>query len=353
MRTASFPADDAAGPQVDPKIQMECDRVLRSLMLQQQSDFGFMDRVKLSVNECMYHGSFVAEVLWQTEMMVQGGDKIATISAPVWQPLSMWNCYPDPSTSILATGMFYPGSMMIESYMPLHKLKEMKTPGWMRGRFKEIVDDEHEVEGRKTKDYKLVTYYGDLVMERDDGDIFLPNCKAITANGTLVFYQPNELPYPSIIYGGYERQDVRDPYYTSPIIKYSPVQKMGSKLASRFLDAIDLRTEPPLTYDANDPQFAIDGGPVIAPGMKTGSKGGAEVKPIEVGAPSWALKGLELMLQIQQEGQGVSSVRAGAVTSDRATAYGVQSRAGRRGQDGGVHPRPDRQSEDLPVCSTH
>ena len=311
------------GPKVDPHAQMECDRVVRSLMLQQHSDFGFMDRVKLSVNEAMYHGSFVAETLWQTEMMVQGGESVVTIGAPVWQPLSMWNCYPDPSPSILSTGMFYPGSMMIESYMPRHKLKEMTGSGWMRGRFRDITDDEHDVEGRKTKDYKLVTYYGDLAMDRDDGDIFLPNCKAITANGTLVFYQPNELPYPSVIYGGYERQDVRDPYYTSPIIKYSPIQKMSSKLASRFLDAIDLRIEPPLVYDANDPQFAIDGGPVIAPGMKTGSKGGAEVKPIEVGDPSVALKGLELMLKVQQEGQGVSSVRAGAVASDRATAYEV------------------------------
>lgn len=314
--------------EINAKLQMRADRTLRSLMAQQHLDFAFQDRVKLSVLEALFHGSFAAEAVWDSQMMVKEGASIAAVGAPVWVPHSMWNSYPDPSPSIIGANMFYSGSMMFVSYMPKHKLQAMaKGDGWMPARFKDIPDDEHNVEGRKTTDLKIVTYYGDLVMDRNDGDIYLPNYKAMTANGVMVYCSANELPYPSVIYGGYERQDPRNCYYISPVIKLSPTQKLGSKLASRFLDGIDLRTEPPLVYDSNDPQFALNGGPTVAPGDKSGTKGGAEFKTIEVGDPTWALKGLEVMLKFLQEGTGVSSVRSGAVASDRATAYEIAKTA--------------------------
>ncbi len=318
---------EETGPQkVDPTLQKMADNVYRSFISQQHGDFGFQDRFKLSIGEALAHGSFVAEIEWETQMMVDSGSKIKTVGAPVWKPHSMWNCYPDPAPSIVGSNMFYAGSMILVSYMDPQKLKSMSGPGWMPGQYKQLDDKkgEQQVEGRKTKDIKLVKYYGDLTIERGGEDIYLPNSKIIVANDkVVVFFQPNELPYPSVIYGGYHKQDVRDPYYTSPLIKMSPMQKMGSKLASRFLDGIDLMTEKPLEYDANDPQYAMNGGPDIAPGSRSGTKYGGKTNLLEVGEPEYALKGLEWVNQCMQEGLGISAPRSGAPTSDRATAYEV------------------------------
>ena len=73
---------------VDPDVQRATDGSLRAMMAQQHGDFGFKDRVKLSVKESLIHGGFVAEVQWQT-MTRYGKGKKEIISAPVWTPHSV------------------------------------------------------------------------------------------------------------------------------------------------------------------------------------------------------------------------------------------------------------------------
>lgn len=301
-------------------VQEKADGLLRSLMQQQQKDFGFKARVKLSIKEALHHGSFVADIRWE-EQLVNYGSKVRTIGAPVWVPYSMWNSYPDPSPSVIGTNLFYTGSMILVDYMPLWKLKRLKGPGWMRGRFSKIKEETHKDKDNQTEDVKLIRFIGDLSLDRQDGDIYLPNMKCILANGTLIYAEPNDLPYSSVIYSGYERQDVRDPYYTSPIIKQSPMQKFTTVMANKFADGIDLQTEPPLEYDANDPEYVMNGGPAIYPGAKSATKSmGKGFKTLEVGNPEAAIQGLKFGFQQLQEGLGVSSLRQGVASSDRQTA---------------------------------
>lgn len=314
--------------EIDERTQATVDGLLRSLMAQQHIDFGFKARFELSVKEALHHGSFVAEILWDEEMEVADGDKVKKIAAPTWVPHSMWNCYPDPSPRVIGTNMFYTGSMIIKSYMPLYKLKGMNGDGWMPAQYDKIPKSDKRPEKlgeSEQKDVELLTYYGDLVISRKDGDdIYLPNSKAILANGIIVFYKANDLPYPSIIYGGYEKQDVRDPYYTSPIIKQSPIHKLATILANKFVDCISLRGEPPIVYDGNDPYMVQNDGPIIAPGVKTPSKGSNAFQQVEIGDPGPILTGLEMTLRQLQEGTGVSAIRSGVANSDRQTATEVQ-----------------------------
>ncbi len=313
------------GPVSDEETQIKADNLLRALMAQQHDDFGFKRRFELSVKEALHHGSFVAEILWDQEMMVQDGARVKTIKAPIWVPHSMWNCYPDPSPRVIPHNMFYQGTMIIVSYMPLYKLKRMSGPGWMQSQFKKVPKTEHKNKDVETKDVELATWYGDLVVPRSDGeDIYLPNSKAVIANGIIVYWDNNELPYPSVIFGGYEKQDVRDPYYTSPIIKQSPIAKVASILTNKFLDSIALKVEPPIVYDGNDPYFVANDGPVVAPGVKTPTKGSTAYQQVEIGDPSWALEGVQLTLRQLQEGTGVNAVRTGVPNSDRQTATEVQ-----------------------------
>lgn len=320
----TWPLDPQTGrKQIQPGKQKVADGLLRNLMAQQHKDFGFKDRFRLSVKEALHHGSFVAEVRFAREIMVRDGDKVRSLGAPVWVPYSMWNCFPDPSPSVIGAGMFYTGSMIMVEYIPKAKLKELaRQPDWKSDRLKDVPEEENETfEGNRTKDVKLIKYYGDLVIERSGEDIYLPNAKVILANGKLVYYAPNEMPYPSVVFSGYEQQDVRNPYHTSPIIKLSPTQKMATIVANKFLDAIALKVEPPVEYDGNDPDYVMNDGPEIAPGAKTPTKAmGQGFKTLDIGDPRFALQGLELALRQLQEGLGVSSLRSGVQVSDRQTA---------------------------------
>ena len=302
--------------EVPAEQQKLFDGTLRSFMGQQHADFGLKARFELSVKEALHHGSFVAEVLVESRKKVYEGSKVERLKAPVWQPHSMWNCYPDPSAAVVGTDMFYEGSMLITKSMPRHKVEEMAVgEGWMN-----IAEIPKKGKG---DDVELVYYYGDLFIERGDGDIFLPNCKAITANAKIIYYLPNETPFVPIIFAGYERIDIRDPYYTSPIVKLSPTQKLASIMANKFIDGIALKVEPPIVYDGSDAYFVQTDGPQIAPGTKSPTKGMANFKIIDVGDPTWASAGMEAAIRQIQGGTGVDAVRAGAAAADRKTATEV------------------------------
>lgn len=318
--------DEQTGENETPgqESQEFADGALRAFMVQQHLDFGFKARFELSVKEALHHGSFVAECRQEHAMLFHKGTGVTARAAPVWHPHSMWNCYPDPSPSVIGANLFYTGSMLIKEFLPLHRLKLIAQrgteEGWMSAQLGKVPKRKNKNKDVDTEDIELVKYYGDIGIKRDDGDIFLPNSKVIIANGILVFYAPNELPFPPILYNGYERMDVRDPYFTSPLIKLAPMHKMGSELANKFVDAVGLHTEPPIVYDGNDPDFVRNGGPVIAPGWKGATKGLANFKTIEVGDPNFALQGLEMVFDQLRQGTSVDSIRAGASQSADQTA---------------------------------
>ncbi len=315
-----LPIDKKTGERKkDPKLQDRVNGRLRSFMKQQHDDFGFKDRLELSIKEALHHGGFVSEIDWDTQEMVFEAVKVKSKSSPVWKPHSMWNCFPDPSQSVIGTSIFYEGSMFVESYVPRYRAERMVKngeDGWMPSQWKKVSKDVHHgKDGEKIKDVKLTTYWGDVSIDRADESLYFPNHKAVMMNGTIVYMAPNKTPYPPIIYRGYERTDVRDPYYTSPIIKMSPMQKLGTVLANKTMDGIELALEPPIVYDGNDPDFVLNGGPVIAPGAKVSTKGTNAFSQIKIGDPGIAIEGLQLVLNEMKEKLG----RPGKPVGDRAT----------------------------------
>lgn len=308
----------------NPKLQESVNGRVRAFMSQQHEDFGLKDRVELSIKEALHHGGFVAEVDWREQELIYGGTKTKTLGAPVWIPHSMWNCYPDPSTSVIGTNMFYEGSMFVESYMPRHKaerlVKDSREDGWMPSQWKKVSKDTHVVKDQKTKDVKITTFVGDINIERADGDLYYPNHKTIQMNGTIVYMAPSKLPHSPYIYKGYERFDVRDPYYLSPIIKQSPMQKMATMLGNKLMDGVELQVEPPIVYDGNDPDFVINGGPQVVPGSKTSTKGSNAFSQVQIGDLRMGFEFLQLCLNDMKEKLG----RPGKPVGDRATAREVQ-----------------------------
>ena len=295
------------------KVQKKSDAELRSFMYQQHTDFGFRARVELSIKEALHHGSFVAEVKWQENQSYQMGGVFKSAASPVWTPHSMWNCYPE--TLELGVDLLYTGSMIIKSEKSYEWV--LRQPYINLRKFKDMTTD------KKSK-VELKTYFGDLTIERKGEDVFLPNSKFIVANKTVLFAEPmNNL---SIIYGGYDRVDVLEPYYMSPLVKQSPNHKLVTIIANKFLDGVGLKLEPPGTYDGNDATLVKMGGPKIIPGFMTPSKGGAQnVKFMEMGELTWAIEAVTYFQEQIKEGTSVSSSRAGAQRqADRITATQIE-----------------------------
>ena len=308
---------------VDPNKQKKVDGLMKALMTQQHIDFGLKERIELSIKEALHHGSFVATVEDEELNKIYDGQGVVSMNAAVWKPHSMWNCYPDMSPSVVPGSIFYPGSMLIVSYMPRYKVLALTGDGYMNLSDEKLPKTKNTNKDVQTDDVELVTYYGDLTIEREDGDIFLPNSKCMTGNGTVIYYLANPLPFPEVIYQGYERQDVRDPYFTSPIVKNSPMQKLATLLANEFIDGVRLHTSPPGVYDGNDAYLVQTGGPQIWPGAMTPSKGSNKVTFMTVGDPKATLEGLQLALLKLEEGTSVNAIRSGGRESDRKTATEV------------------------------
>ena len=306
------------------------DKGLRAFMVQQQNDFGLKERINLSVHEALHHGGFVVEVDEETALKIHDGTGVQALKAPVWKPHSMWNCYPDPSPSVLATNTFYNGSMIIKEYVPLHVLREMKGPGWVISQISKVKKKQNKNKDVETQDIEIVKYFGDVIIPRQGSDdIVLPNSEVYLANDTFVYFSPSKLPYARVIYNGYERMDVRDPYYTSPLIKTAPLHKMASRLANKMLDSVDLHVEPPIVYEANDPSFVANGGPILAPGAKTATKGLANYKELPVGDPDKALGALQFVIDQLRQSTSVDAARAGAGEPVERTATAVRRQAQR------------------------
>jgi len=314
---------DEEGNQIfDVKRQQIADGVVRSLMTQQHADFGFRDRVKSSVKEGLSHGGIVVEVRTESlnKHIKNGG--LQTIRAPVWVPHSMWNCFPDPSPSIHGTDLFYRGSMIIRSYMP--------RPDFMRSS-QYINKDQVPKTNAKPKDdaiedVELIIYYGDLSLERGDGDMYLPNYKVVIANEILVYAKQNDLPYSPIIYTGYEKDDIRDPYYTSPLIKRSPTQKLATEFMNKAMDTAERQADPPGFYDSYDVTLVRDGGPKTHPGAMTGIKGGsAKVDFMEIGDPGPLFEISRVLLDDISQGTSVDKNRAGVTSSADVTATEIRN----------------------------
>jgi len=311
----------------DPtKLQRRVDGRTRAFMTQQHIDFGFKSRVGLSVKEALHHGSYVATIDWEDAVQVEGGTGIGTISAPVWTPHSMWNSFPDMSAGVGGLNTFYQGSMLIRGYKPKYQVERMRSsnPDYPYFNLNRIGESDRKPPKRQdSKDVELLYYYGDLVVPRQGKDLLLLNCRVVLANGTIIHYMPNPFKYPNIIYNGWERLDVRDPYFVSPIVKFSVNQTIGTQLANRLLDAVDLKTEPPCDYDSNDPNYVLNGGPDIYPGAKNPTTMLGNYQFRDFGDPATALAGLQFIISQIEAGTKVDRVRSGVSAGTEQTATEV------------------------------
>ena len=300
------------------EVQNFNDGVLRALMAQQHLDFGLKQRTDLSIKEALHHGGYVAEVDEITMLGSTPDGKVDEITAPAWVPHSMWNCYPDDAPSVMAGTLFYTGSMIICAYMSHSAIMQVSEAGWIKENVRDLEDP-------KDKEHEITWYHGAITIPRTKGsDIYLPNVKVGSVKDKLVYYKANDLKHSRIIYNGYERLDVRNPYFISPLMKMSPTQKIASVFTNNLLDIVERHGDPAVIYDGNDPDLVRNGGPNTAPGSKTPSKNLANFKEISLGDPGAVLTAVQFNIAELQKGTSVDSIRSGMSSSTEQTATEVE-----------------------------
>lgn len=303
------------------KLQDKTDKEIRAFMLQQHQDFSLRQNVKVSLKEIAHHGSMVATVQEGSLVaspVVNGGRTINSLKAPVWRAHSMWNCFPDTNPGVVGTRSFYDGSMIVRSYIQEHQIKDQN---WQN---KKKILDNCKKNDRGDKTVEIITMYGPIFIPRKSGeDIYIPNGIVQIANNEIAMAMASDWPYPNLVYTGYERIDAKDPYYHSPLVKHAPMQILGSRCANKMLDGIDLKTEPPLGYNKNSPNFSEEA-PQIAPGVQIPLGTTGDIKILDVGDPAAAQAGLEFAKNEIKIGVGVDSTRAGVEGSVEQTAQEIR-----------------------------
>ena len=240
------------------------------------------------------------------------------LKAPVPEIHSMWNCYPDSSPVVQSTETFYTGSMIIVKSMPLSAALEM--PNWIN---KDRLQEAQKAKKKGLDDHiEIVTYYGDIFLKRHDGNVVFPNRKTVISGHVFLESTVYKTPYSPIIYIGYERDDVRDPYFTSPIVKRAPTALFATHMANKTMDAVDLAVDPPLNYDKTDQHLRGDP-PQIYPGARYGTRGGTGVTALSVGDPATGFAAMQWAMQEVQKGTTVDATRRGVSPGTEQTATEV------------------------------
>ena len=301
------------GEPIDPTQQRSINGVIRNFMVQQQKDFGLRSRIKLGIKEILHHGSVVAVMGTQRMFKFEGGSSPRHLVAPAPTIYSMWNCYPDSSPYVMGTELFYKGSMIIEEWMPLQEA--LQVQGWINK------DKLQEAHGKRdlTDHISVLHYYGDIFLKRHDGNVLFPNRHTVVSGGVFLESTVNPTPYSPVIYMGYERDDIRDPYFTSPIVKRAPMGKFATHMANRTMDAVDIQVEPPVQYDSQDNTLRGKG-PQLHPGAKIGTRGGTGIEVLDIGDPGIGLAALQWAKQQMQEGTTVDAIRKGVSPGTEQTA---------------------------------
>lgn len=296
-----------------PEEQRAINGVFRSFMVQQHKDFGVRGRVKLAIKEILHHGSVVVTVEENRLLKFEGGSRPNHLKAPVPIVHSMWNSFPDGSPTIQGTEVFYRGSMIVRRWIPLEDALEV--PNWIN---KDKLREANKKKGMAGH-VELLTHYGDIFLKRHDGNILFPNRKTVVSGNVFLESTINDTAYSPVIFAGYERDDVRDPYYTSPIVKRAPMGQFATKMANNTLDAVDLKNKPPISYDSQDNSMK-GAGPQIYPGARVPSRGGVGVTLMDVGDPAVGFAAMQWAKQSLQEGTTVDAIRKGVSPGTEQTA---------------------------------
>jgi len=298
--------------------------------------WGNLDKINA---EAFAYGTGIGRGRMVKQTIVDRDGKASEKMIPVLVPRSLKNTYLDDSpAAVMNEGIFInPGTIECKYYrlkdIQLSSRKGNKDPRNMGGGW--IPSNLQGIEGDNSGNIQVIEYEGDLVVPRKTGrPLFLPNVLITVIEGKkgkepahrVIRYREN--PYGcTYIEFPYHCENIESPYATSPLMKGMPIQIAAVEALNRMLMAAAINTQPPLTYDADDPYFAKNGGPSLYPGASIPTTG--DVDPIIVGDAGALFSIYMGLLQQYNDVTGVNAPRLGAQTVSHTTAFAKQAELSR------------------------
>lgn len=192
--------------------------------------------------------------------------------------------------------------------------------GWIPANLKGLEPDDD-------KSLELIEFEGDLVVAKTSESLYLPRVIVTVACGgkdgdtksNVVRLRFRKSARSSYFLFPYHEEDMNTPYAVGPLIMAHPIQAAGTMALNKAMDAACLSTDPFLFYDADDPEMAANGGPVIYPGGSCPKTGDVqEFAPGEASALFQVYIGL---MNQYAELTGMTGARLGAQTTSHTTAF--------------------------------
>ena len=191
--------------------------------------------------------------------------------------------------------------------------------GWMPSQL-------NDIEGDSKGKVEVVEWEGDLVIPRKtSGDIFIPGAivTLIKSDRRIFRFRWRKYGFSSYIEFPYHRENIDDPYATSPLLKGWPLQKAAVDAMNRLLIIAALNGAPPVSWDSDDPHLKAMGGPVIKPFATWPTAGNIKVN--QIGDPGALLSVYQNFINQYYDVVGVNPPRLGERTVSHTTAYSKQA----------------------------
>lgn len=259
---------------------------------------------------------------------------------PMLVPVSIWETYLDDSEHrLMNEGQFVGPSTVREWTQLLSDVvmaaragsgdPEKEEGGWMAKNLDGLDPD-------KNGQVQLVEMEGDIIVPRKTtSNVYLPNAivtvvkgrKGRKAESRVIRFRFREEPFTSYIPFPYHQEHLDTPYAASPLMKGHPIQKSAVDALSRLIEASALNTQPPIRYDSDDRQFAMEGGPRVFPGALWGTVG--NVDWVQIGDPTGLFNVYAGLLQQYSDVTGITAPRLGQQTVSHTTAFAKEAELNR------------------------
>jgi hypothetical protein len=312
--------------------QDNADILVTGTMMYWQRQYNFSAHMDLINAEAFKYGLTLGRARLVTKksyMNATVGNAGTNVKFPMLIPVSIKNAYPDTNKhTVLLEGYDLSASTIFVRDMSLEDLKQAANKGkndpndmdggWMPANLK-------SAQANKDGNIKVLEWSGDLVVPRKSTpSIFLSNVIVSMVEGANAPFRFRFNPYnfTDTIYFPYHREHIETPYATSPLMKGWAIQKAATDALNRVMECGSLNTQPPMSYDKDDPYFAQNGGPQIFPGASWATTGKIEVH--EIGDPSAMFNIYAGLLSQYSDVTGVNAPRLGAQTVSHTTAYAKQ-----------------------------
>lgn len=326
------------GEELDPPsliTQENVDDYVQGWCMHGFRQFDHRDTWNLMAVEALKYGDGVGRARKATKPTFihhSKGTVESTKKIPILAPVSIKDVFLDDSgPSLMADGVVVrPGEIF-------HQFKKLVDVVLAADRGKKDPNDEDGgwmpeaitgLEGDKSGNIEYLEYEGDLIVPKDGaGTLYIPNAIATvvigkngkSADSRLIRFRFRKEPYSSYLHLPYHRENVEDPYSTSPLMKGAPIQKAGSEALNRFMQAAILNTEPPMRYSRDDQFFRAKGGPRVFPGAQWPTE--TDVDTVKIGDPGALQSGYVALLQQYAEVTGITAPRLGSQTVSHTTAF--------------------------------